>query len=165
MPARAKLPPGEGKRVPLNMRTTRKTREKLEKSAADSGRSLAQEVEARLERSFTGDGIIHHMLGFDLGSMMALRGLANAIEKIEREAGKSWHEDWTAREQVRAAFEAILDVFGPPHPAENRLTPQGRARVEERVLRNQIAGRKAALLSVKALMPGLKVAIDLAEKD
>ena len=118
-----------------------------------------------LEQSFTGDGIIHHMLGFDLGSMMALRGLANAIEKIEREAGKSWHEDWTTREQVWAAFEAILDVFGPLPPAENRLTPQGRARAEYRALRNRIAGRKAALLSVKALMPGLKVEIDLAEKD
>ena len=47
MPARAKLPPGEGKRVPLNMRTTRETREKLEKSAAGSGRSLAQELVSR----------------------------------------------------------------------------------------------------------------------
>ncbi len=52
MPARAKLPPGEGKRTPLNMRTTRELRERLEREAADSGRSLAQEVEFRLERSF-----------------------------------------------------------------------------------------------------------------
>ncbi len=156
MPARAKLPPGEGKRVPLNLRTTRETREKLENSAAEYGRSLAQEVEARLNQSFFGDGVIHHMLGLDVSSMMALRGLADAIAKIEREAGKSWREDWTTREQVGAAFEAILDVFGPQDPAENRLTPQGRARVEKRALRNQIAGRNAALSSVKALMPGLK---------
>ena len=55
MPARAKLPPGEGKRVPLNMRTTPKTRGQLERAAAESGRSLVQEVETRLERSFLSD--------------------------------------------------------------------------------------------------------------
>jgi hypothetical protein len=40
------------KRYPLNMRTTNEVREKLERAAAESGRSLAQEVEFRLERSF-----------------------------------------------------------------------------------------------------------------
>lgn len=54
MPTRAKLPEGEGKRVPLNMRTTKEIRSCLERAAADSGRSLAQEVEFRLEQSFQG---------------------------------------------------------------------------------------------------------------
>src|SRR5262249_5422811 len=42
---------GEGKRHPLALRTTKELREALEKSAARSGRSLAQEVEYRLEDS------------------------------------------------------------------------------------------------------------------
>jgi hypothetical protein len=41
----------EQKRYPLNMRTTKSVRERLERAAAKSGRSLAQEVERRLERS------------------------------------------------------------------------------------------------------------------
>ena len=41
----------EQKRYPLNMRTTKAVRERLERAAAKSGRSLAQEVERRLERS------------------------------------------------------------------------------------------------------------------
>jgi hypothetical protein len=45
-------PTGGAKRYPLNMRTTRETRERLEAAAAASGRSLAQEVEFRLEQSF-----------------------------------------------------------------------------------------------------------------
>ena len=45
------------KRYPLNMRTTREVREKLEKAAAELGRSLAQEVEFRLERSFERDAL------------------------------------------------------------------------------------------------------------
>src|SRR6266567_1444577 len=41
-----------GKRYPLNMRTTKELRDKIEQAAAASGRSLVQEVEFRLERSF-----------------------------------------------------------------------------------------------------------------
>jgi hypothetical protein len=40
-----------GKRYPLNMRTTRELRSALEAAAQASGRSLAQEVEMRLELS------------------------------------------------------------------------------------------------------------------
>jgi hypothetical protein len=41
-----------GKRYPLNMRTTKELRGKIEEAAMASGRSLVQEVEFRLERSF-----------------------------------------------------------------------------------------------------------------
>jgi uncharacterized protein (DUF1778 family) len=41
-----------GKRYPLNMRTTKEFRDKIEWAAAASGRSLVQEVEVRLERLF-----------------------------------------------------------------------------------------------------------------
>ena len=51
MPPRSKrvLP---GKRYPLNMRTTKELRDKIEWAAMASGRSLVQEVESRLERLF-----------------------------------------------------------------------------------------------------------------
>jgi uncharacterized protein (DUF1778 family) len=59
MPKRAKSIANKkvlaGKRYPLNMRTTDEVRRALEEAAKQSGRSLAQEVEARLERSFTAD--------------------------------------------------------------------------------------------------------------
>jgi hypothetical protein len=41
-----------GKRYPINMRTTKQLREKLEMAVSKSGRSLAQEIEYRLEQSF-----------------------------------------------------------------------------------------------------------------
>ena len=44
---------GEGKKVPLNMRTTRELRDKLDKAAGWSGRSLVQEVEHRVEHSLS----------------------------------------------------------------------------------------------------------------
>jgi hypothetical protein len=48
--ARKKAP--KGKRYPLNMRTTRELRDRIEAAAHASGRSLVQEVEYRLEQSF-----------------------------------------------------------------------------------------------------------------
>jgi len=51
MPPKAKRVPA-GKRYPLNMRTTKELREKIEAAARASGRSLVQEVEFRLEQSF-----------------------------------------------------------------------------------------------------------------
>ena len=42
----------KGKRHPLNMRATRELRGKIEAAAWRSGRSMTQEVEYRLERSF-----------------------------------------------------------------------------------------------------------------
>ena len=44
-----------GKRHPLNMRTTAKLRLQMEAAAEKSGRSLAQEVEYRLEASLLWD--------------------------------------------------------------------------------------------------------------
>jgi hypothetical protein len=41
-----------GKRYPLNMRTTKELRDKVDGAAMASGRSLVQEVEFRLQRSF-----------------------------------------------------------------------------------------------------------------
>jgi Arc-like DNA binding domain len=48
----------QGKRYPLNMRTTKEMRDKLERAAAESGRSLVGEVEYRLERSFDRDEVV-----------------------------------------------------------------------------------------------------------
>lgn len=55
---RPKKDRADAKRCPLNMRTTPALRERLEKCAARSGRSLAQEVEYRLEQSVMVDSVV-----------------------------------------------------------------------------------------------------------
>jgi len=49
---RPRLPAEHGKRYPIAIRTTKELKERLERASAASGRSLAQEMEFRLERSF-----------------------------------------------------------------------------------------------------------------
>lgn len=52
---RPKKPDSEAKRYPLGMRTTLEMQRKMQDAARASGRSVAQEVEFRLERSFRDD--------------------------------------------------------------------------------------------------------------
>ena len=113
MPARAKLPPGQGKRVPLNMRTTQEVRDRLERDAADSGRSLVQEVEAHLERSFQEEDALG---GRQLRSMFGL--LANAAVLIQEQTGKSCFEDWDTWIAVNEAWKRLIWAFAPPWPQE-----------------------------------------------
>lgn len=52
---------GTGKKLPMNMRTTAELRGKIERAAGQSGRSLVQEVEHRVERSFYNDDVVAAM--------------------------------------------------------------------------------------------------------
>jgi hypothetical protein len=74
------------------MRTTRELREKLEREAAASGRSLAQEVEYRLQRSLLEEDLLTGWLGGEHISTLA-RYIAVMMQLVEREFGKKWDED------------------------------------------------------------------------
>jgi hypothetical protein len=50
------------KRFPLSLRTTKQLRAKLEAASAESGRSLAQEIELRLELSFDREAAVAETL-------------------------------------------------------------------------------------------------------
>jgi len=51
-------PPTPGERVPVGFRITAQTKQKLEAAAIESGRSLSQEAELRLEQSFEREWIV-----------------------------------------------------------------------------------------------------------
>jgi hypothetical protein len=50
--------PDEGERVPFGFRITPSMKRAMQEAAGYNGRSLSQEAEMRLERSFQDDGII-----------------------------------------------------------------------------------------------------------
>jgi hypothetical protein len=99
----------EAKRVPVSFRTTPAMSEKIAAAAAASGRSVAQEVEARLELSFQEERI---MGGSDTALLSKL--IASAVAMIEIESGKPWTEDRMTWEAVNAAVGVTLRTFQPP---------------------------------------------------
>ncbi len=141
MPARAKLPPGEGKRTPLNMRTTRELRERLEREAAASGRSLAQQVEFRLDQSYASFGREDIFL--------VARLLATAIQTIEAVTGKIWMDDAEAHRHTQEACRTILDAFRPPGIDATESSTIGADAATDAVLSVFNQGTKAARLRKK----------------
>jgi hypothetical protein len=89
---------GDGKKAPLNMRTTPQLRAKLEAAAAASGRSLVQEVEYRLEVSFAGDASI--------GARFA--SLQRMIDLALRVASSDSNADRVAQRAISIICEAFF---------------------------------------------------------
>ena len=107
---RPPLPPGEGKRYPLNMRTTRKVRDMLEAAAGQSGRSLTQEVEFRLEQSLRDEEARYESFG-GRHNYSLMRVLGSAIAAAETIKGTTWVEDLDLFREVRSIVLTILVAY------------------------------------------------------
>jgi len=83
--------PDKRKRRPLNMRTTDDLRERLERAAQWAERSLAQEVELRLELSLQQEDYLRRTWGSDIFEIAD--SLARSLYWIEQKSGKRWSED------------------------------------------------------------------------
>jgi hypothetical protein len=96
----------DGKRHPLNMRTTLETRQRLETAAAANGRSLAQEVEARLERSFLEEAALGGPEMVRLAYLMTT-AFATAANRVAN-GSPDWANDPAA---YRAGLTAVVDAL------------------------------------------------------
>lgn len=103
----------DAKRSPIALRTTKRLKDELEASAAASGRSLAQEVEARLQGSFGQNTLIPPPHTADFISKVIA-----AISRIERDTGKLWTQDLNAFTAVESAVSVLLQHRAPGWPAE-----------------------------------------------
>jgi TraY domain len=111
---RPPLPQAEGKRHALALRVTAERRNALEEAAAQSGRSLSQEIEFRLEQSF------HEEASYGGREMAGLfRMMAGAAAFIsERRGGKAWSSDWETFQAVRTAWRELINQAIPSMPAD-----------------------------------------------
>jgi hypothetical protein len=123
--SKAALP---GKRHPLNMRTTKELREKIERAALASGRSLVQEVEFRLEQSLDGsrDALLSCLLGGG-DRTEVLRLLASVLMNapIPLHGAFAQDADETTRSAINIALARRLGL-----PDEPRNTPEAKRLAE-----------------------------------
>jgi predicted HicB family RNase H-like nuclease len=82
-----------GKRYPLNMRTTKELRDKIEEAAMASGRSLVQEVEFRLETSFQQQEIEK-----ETDTVKLQVRLSERLRRRVEQAAK--HHDWSMNTEI-----------------------------------------------------------------
>jgi uncharacterized protein (DUF1778 family) len=121
-------------RVPLSVRVSPELRDQIEKAAQQSGRSLTQETEIRLQASFAADR--HLMDALDLAFGRQLAGLLTLLAHVMRQAGRSagfrstntldGAEDWMlnayASDQAIAAANTVLEAVRPEGDASPPAT-------------------------------------------
>ncbi|QIK77973.1 hypothetical protein G7077_02640 [Sphingomonas piscis] len=98
----------EAKRAAFTFRTTARLKDQLTAAAEKSERSIAQEIEMRLEMSFLEESLVG-------GPEMALfiKLLAGTVTLVELQTGKKWTEDRATWEGVSSAARFLLEGFQP----------------------------------------------------
>ncbi|UYO37483.1 hypothetical protein KQX62_12010 [Rhodopseudomonas palustris] len=129
-----------GKRYPLNMRTTFEVRQQLENAARNSGRSLTQEAEYRIDRTFQTERLLSDVLSLAYGPRLAglLLAIGDAakdtvvsisLNKLDDVTGMKWVDDPSAYDQVAKAVSEIVEAFRPegeiPEPGAIPAPPEG----------------------------------------
>ena len=113
---RPALPPEEKKRPSMGFRPTVELREMIEQAAAHSGLSMTQEVERRLERSFSEEGYLA-LLYDDPNTAGFVRVFLDTKRLIEAHLEKSVWEDLESHEAMKSALKRLL--------AQNAPSPSG----------------------------------------
>ena len=105
---RPPLPPGKRKRPSMGFRPTAEMRKQLEEASANSGLSLTQEVERRLERSFSDEDQLGGLAVYRLALIFGLT--KQLVEKVTE--GK-FESDRFTFDQVVESWTAVLAKLRP----------------------------------------------------
>ena len=109
---RPPLPPGKRRRASMGFRPTPEIRRQLEQVAFANGRSLSQEIEARLELSFAVEQARIEAFGGD-ATCAVTKALAAAAAAVSQKAKRSWLEDAGVYREAEKAIFLLLGAFRP----------------------------------------------------
>ena len=119
------------RRKTTSTRITPETRARLEEAARDADRSLAQEIEMRLERSFTEEANLQWAYKQIIGDEALHRAimLPNSLIRISQEkTGVPWYQDSELRKEAAELYWRQLDTEAEKLNANADKVPSGRTR-------------------------------------
>ena len=108
---RPPLPPAERKLPSMGFRPTRELRGKLEDAAVFSGRSKTQEIESRLEQSFSDQDVRFAEFGGE-AIYQFMKRLARIAQIVEWRTNASFEDDAYTRAQAMWAMQTVLWAAG-----------------------------------------------------
>ena len=109
---RPPLPPTEGKREVITLRVTGELRRRLESAASETGRSMSQEAELRIERSFQREDDQHANFGGPDRYRLA-QWIAFSIQIAEDITDKRFRRDRKTTNIAVAAINEMLQKLVP----------------------------------------------------
>jgi hypothetical protein len=114
---RPPLTAGEPKRASFNTRLRIDLKNRLVAAASDAGRSLSEEIEFRLERSFDRERTLAEHIADTLGGpRMAALFRSFAGQAMMLGGGDLWLDNDHTFDLVRSAWEQTLDHIAPSPP-------------------------------------------------
>lgn len=123
---RPKKVPKEGERVALSIRMTPELKRKLDEAAERGGRSLTQEAEFRLARSFDREGLLLEVMSLSYGDELA--GILYMLGEVmlpvvlatadHKKLVGSWIDEPYAFDQALKAALKLLEALRPTGAAE-----------------------------------------------
>ena len=119
------------RRKTTSTRITPETRARLEEAAKGSHRSLAQEIEMRLERSFTEEANLQWAYKQFIGDEALHRAIMMAnhfIQISQEETGVPWHEDKELRREASEVYWIQLDTEAAKLSADADKVSSGKTR-------------------------------------
>ncbi len=145
---------GETKSAPVSIKVTQEFRDRLDAAAIASGRSLAQEVETRLEQSLRDNPPGQALWSDVTWNFTRIVGLT--LAQIDSMAGRRWIETKQGCEAARNTVAAIFTPVRPPLTDDAPMTSQeqeeadqlsafGRATANYLTMRTDLAQYRAAL--------------------
>jgi hypothetical protein len=107
-------PPKPGERVTLGLRVTAELKNRIEGAANEKGRSLSQEAEFRLERSFDREELLPEVLTLAYGKALANVFIAKRpqLAKLDATLFKRMIDHKDLRDVLAKHFDNSTDVFG-----------------------------------------------------
>ncbi|WP_082504342.1 Arc family DNA-binding protein [Methylobacterium sp. Leaf111] len=109
-------PQGQGKNSSIGFRTTPEMRERLDKAAGANGRSLAQEIENRLEQSFVGAPNIFAeaeaaYLSENRHAAELISAVGCALKTVDALSKRRGFSEIEHREALQAAFDVVKYAY------------------------------------------------------
>ena len=115
----------------MGFRPTPEIREKLEEASKANGRSMSQEVEHRLERSFTEEANLEWAYKQIIGDEALHRAIMTVsffARSSPEDPWMPWHKDPALREEAANVFLVELDREAAKLNADADKAPSGKTR-------------------------------------
>jgi hypothetical protein len=142
-----------GERVPMSHRVRPELKQKMDRAAAENGRSVAQEIELRLEQSFRSEALRDQVLELAFGRIDGdlMYFLGKILQVATHQArtffdAEHWCDDGSAFKATENYMLSVLDELRPVSVANQQLTKTIERFMRREILRefageNWLAGR------------------------
>lgn len=121
---RPRKPAKPGIRNMIGFRVPAELKIRLEKAAEESGRSISQEAEIRLEKTFDSDDAIVETFG-GKKSFAIMRLFASAKLHIEEMMDASWETDWDCNQRIKMIWKNLVQEALPQVPLPVQIAKGG----------------------------------------